>query len=387
MSGSADLADLVRPRMRVAVGDGLGAPRSVSADLTAAARAHGDISLVLGWLPTPDPGLEMAAFSDVVAFMSGWGVRAAMQAGEVRGVATRWSGVPALLHGPLRPDLLVASVVPRPDGSFAFGTEVSWMTAAVDAGARVAGVLARGSVAAAAGPGLPADQVTVIGEHIDPVPPLHFTGPKDVHHAIAAHVVGLVPEGARLQVGPGALGTAILEAVDHPVFIDSGLLPDGVVDLDRRGLLLGEPIGTYLAGGQELFEWADGRGILHPVEFTHDPTRLSTGVPFVAVNTALEIDDQGQVNVEMLNGSVVAGVGGHPDYAAAGARSVGGLSIIALPSHHRGKPTLVDALSGPVSTPSHDVEVIVTEHGVADLRGLDRVGRARAITGLWVLGR
>jgi acyl-CoA hydrolase len=95
------------------------------------------------------------------------------------------------------------------------------------------------------------------------------------------------------------------------------------------------------------------------------------------------VDEQGQVNVEGLPGAAVGGIGGHPDYAAAASRSVGGLSIVALPTESHGKPGLVPALSGPVTTPGHDVDVLVTDSGVVDLRGLDRVERARAIRGLW----
>jgi acyl-CoA hydrolase len=76
-------------------------------------------------------------------------------------------------------------------------------------------------------------------------------------------------------------------------------------------------------------------------------------------------------------------MGGHPDYAAAAARSVGGLSIVAVPTTHHGRSTLVTQLSRPVSTPAHDVDIVVTERGVADLRGLSRPERYKALTRLW----
>jgi acyl-CoA hydrolase len=204
-----------------------------------------------------------------------------------------------------------------------------------------------------------------------------------VHREIAGRVAALIPEGARLQVGPGALGAAVLDAVRVPVHVDAGLLPDGVADLDRRGLLRGTPVATYLAGGPALREWADGRPLLHGVEYTHDIGRLSALPRFVAVNTALEVDEQGQVNVEGLPGAAVGGIGGHADYAAAATRCRDGLSIVAVPATHRGRPTLVERLSAPVSTPAHDVDVLVTEHGAADLRGLDRGERAAAVRALW----
>jgi acyl-CoA hydrolase len=79
----------------------------------------------------------------------------------------------------------------------------------------------------------------------------------------------------------------------------------------------------------------------------------------------------------------VAGIGGQPDYAAAAARSVGGLSIVAVPTQRGLHRTLVERLGAPASTPGHDVDVVVTELGVADLRGLTRSERRAAIAAVW----
>src|SRR5262249_47682328 len=162
------------------------------------------------------------------------------------------------------------------------------------------------------------------------------------------------------QVGPSQIATALLHALKVPVRVDSGMLPEAVVDLDERGLLVGEPIAPYLAGGARLYAWADGRPLPHPVGYPHDPGTRSAD-PLFAVNTAVEIDIDGQVNVEGTAASALGGIGGHPDYAAAASRSVGGLSIVAVPSVHNGRSTLVSQLSRPVSTPAHDVDVVVTE--------------------------
>jgi acyl-CoA hydrolase len=101
------------------------------------------------------------------------------------------------------------------------------------------------------------------------------------------------------------------------------------------------------------------------------------------ISTAVRIARDGQVNVEGTARSALGGIGGHPDYAAAATRSIGGLSIVAVPTTHHGKPTLVSRLSRPVSTPSHDVDVVVTERGAADLRGASRPERRRALERLW----
>ena len=333
-AGAASLTSLVRPGMTVAVGDGFGAPLCVSRELSAAAARCGGVRLILGWVPRADPGLAFGAFDDVRTFMPGWGLRQAVDAGQVSFAPARMSAVPALIHGPWRPDLLVATVV-RTDDGFRFGSEVSWQRAAIAAGALVAAVVSSAAPRADAGAPLPDAQVVVVGATAEPPGVLPSATPATAYQALAALIAPLVPAGARLQVGPSPIATALLGSLAVPVRLDSGLLPSGVVDLAERGLLEGTPVGSYLAGGPRLYAWADGRRLLHPLEYTHDLGRLSAE-PLFAVNTAVEIDLDGQVNVEGTAASALGGIGGHPDYAAAAARSVGGLSIVAVPTTHRG---------------------------------------------------
>jgi len=368
--------------MRIAVEDGTGTPRSLFPALNRAAERHGDLRLLLGWTPVAEPTLDLSLFADARTVMSGWGLRAAVEAGTVTPIPMRLSAVPALLHGPLRPDLVLATVV-RTTTGLRFSAEVSWLRAAMGAGVPVAAVVSRSGPHADAGPALSEDAVIVLGETDDGPRELSFATPSPAQEQICAHAAALVPEGARVQVGPGQLGAAMLRALRVPVRIDSGLLPEQVVDLDERGLLLDQPMAAYLVGSERLYRWAHGRPLLHPLEVTHDLGRLSNGVPFVAFNTAIELDVAGQVNVEGTESAIVGGIGGHADYAAAGARSVGGLSIVAVSSTHKGRSTLVRRLSRPASTPSQDVDVVVTERGAADLRGLSRAERAAALLDLW----
>lgn len=376
------LAGLVRDRMRVAVGDGLGYPRWAMADLCHAASDHTDVSLFLGWMPMLSEGLDLTVFSDVRTIMPAGALRTPVEAGLIRAVPSRLSGVPALLQGPLRPDLLLVTVVPAP-GGYLLGCEVSWMRGLIEAGVPVAAIVSHGSPRCDTGGVIPAERVTVLGETDEGPLELADIEPTQVHEALAKHIAELVPDGARLQMGPGQLGTAVVRAIPRPVAIDSGLLSESVVDLEERGLLVGSPTAAYLAGGRRLFEWADGRPILHPVEYTHDLGRLAADPPLIAVNTALEIDVHGQVNVEGNAEVLIGGIGGHPDFAAGGSRSIRGLSVVGLPSTHRGLSTLVERLSRPVSTAAYDVDVIVTENGAADLRGLDQGERSSRLRDLW----
>ena len=383
-----NLRQLVRPGSRVALGDGCGTPRSLHAALSRAARAAGGVTLVLGWVPAELPDLDLTAFADVRCLVGGPGVRAALDAGTAHLVPARLSAAPALLAGRLRPDLLVAGLVQDTDG-LRLGAESSWMRRLIEeTDVPVAAAVSGSAPHSDAGTPWPDDRFAVLSE-VDgalgrpiavPTPP-----PDAVDLSIARGAAALVPEGARVQVGPGRLGGAILAALEVPVRLDAGLLPEAVVDLDARGLLVDTPVCSYLVGTGRLYDWADGRRLVHPVEVVHDVGRLSASgrPPLIAVNTALEIDVDGQVNVEGTARSASGMIGGHPDFAAAGARSPGGLSVIALPTRHRGRSTLVTRLARPVTTSSHDVQVVVTERGTVDLRGLDRAERRTALCHLW----
>ena len=384
----AAVGSVLRHGSTIAVGDGVGQVRTlqngdaVGAALSRLARKVGDIRLALGWLPAPLDGIDPGAFSEVVTLMPGWGARNLLQCATARFVPTRLTAVAAILSDVLRPDALITRVVER-NGALQFGTEVSWQRGLIDAGVRVLAVVDTNSPAADAGPPLDPAMVDIVGSSDDGPVRIPQKEPDPVHQALADNVLRFVPEGARLQYGPGPVGTALLNRTTVPLRVDTGLLTDAVVDLDQRGMLIGTPSATYLLGTDKLYDWADGKQILHGTEHTHDAARLSRGGPFVAVNTAIEIDAFGQINVEGVGEKVVGGIGGHPDYCAAAAQSRDGLSIIAVPSRTNGRSPFVSQLSRPVSTPGYDIDLIVTESGHADLRGTDWTRRRHLITELF----
>jgi acyl-CoA hydrolase len=204
----------------------------------------------------------------------------------------------------------------------------------------------------------------------------------DVSLAIARHVLPWLTPGCSVQYGPGPIADAVLDLVEHPLRLRSGMLTDGALRLAERGLLAGTPSAAYVAGTGPLYEWSAGRGIVDRVENTHALPSAEDS-PMVTVNMALEIDVYGQVNVQSADGREIGGIGGHPDFAVVGAVSPGGISIVALPTRRGNRSTLRKQLTGPVSTPRFDVDVVVTEHGSVDLRGLCDAERAVAVSSLW----
>ena len=161
----------------------------------------------------------------------------------------------------------------------------------------------------------------------------------------------------------------------------AALAEAGVLTNARKSLDTGVGIGGILMGGERLRRWAhrNPQIELRGTDYTHDPEVLAASHKLTAINAAIEVDLTGQINAEVAAGCYVGAVGGAVDFLRGAARSKGGLPIVALPATAKGKTRIVAQLSGPVSTPRSDGGLIVTEHGVADLRGQTLSRRVRRL--------
>jgi len=231
-------------------------------------------------------------------------------------------------------------------------------------------------------PQLPKDAVDIV-VRTDSVPlAMPSARSSDVEKAIAGHVAALIEDGSTLQIGLGSVPAAVLRALtEHrDLGIHSGMIGDEVADLAEAGVVTNArkvrdaevSIAGVLAGTSRLMKWADGNPALmmRSTRYTHDPQVLASIERFVAINSAVEVDLTGQINAEVAAGHYVGAVGGAPAFLRGAAASRGGLPIIALPSLAGDASRIVPALSGPVSTARSDIGFVVTEYGVADLRGL-----------------
>ncbi len=205
---------------------------------------------------------------------------------------------------------------------------------------------------------------------------------SDTEARIAANVASLIEDGATLQVGLGGVASRVLSLLRdrRDLGFHSGLAIDALVDLAESGALTnarktidrGLTVAGILMGSRRLYDFAHQNPAfqMRGSEYTHDAQVLRSIDRFVAINSAIEVDLTGQVNAEVAAGTYVGAVGGAPDFLRAAHASRGGLPIIALPATEKGHSRIVVNLSGPVSTPRCDAGLFVTEHGVADLRGL-----------------
>ncbi len=357
----------------LAYADGVDSARSAPAVIAAAAGIGGG-EVLLGWTPE-----ERAWLSDPAVrgrtFMAGYAAAGAVGAGRLDYLPVRLSAVPRLLAA-LRPDVAVVAGVRRGADLVYRGTVGIGPAATRSARVVVVEVDDRGPDLGA--PPIDGAIVATVARPSGP-PPL-ARGPDDIDLAVGRHVVSILPEEPTLQFGPGGIGEGVVAALNRPVGIWSGLVTEAVAGLHHRGLLRGTITAGYVWGGPAIAALAGaGRLRLLPVEETHDISRVASIDRFVGCNTALQVGLDGSVNVERIGNRVVAGIGGHADFCAAAARSGGGLSVIALRSRTRdGKSTIVPRVEV-VSTPRCDVEMVVTEHGTADLRGVDDRERARRI--------
>jgi acyl-CoA hydrolase len=215
--------------------------------------------------------------------------------------------------------------------------------------------------------------------------------------AIARHVAELIPDNATLQIGIGATPDSVLSLLTdrRGLGVHAGLITDAIFDLVECGAVdnshkeidRGVSVTGSMFGTERLYRWADQNPALRvcPVSYTHDARVLASLETFHAVNGAIEVDLTGQVNAEVMGGVHAGTIGGGPAFARAAMMSSQGRSIVTLPSSTKGGAVtrIVSQLpDGAVTTSRADADIVVTEHGVAHLRGAsisERMNRLIAI--------
>jgi 4-hydroxybutyrate CoA-transferase len=211
--------------------------------------------------------------------------------------------------------------------------------------------------------------------------------------SIAGHVAELIPDGATMQMGIGAIPDTMLKYLyeKKDLGIHTELFSDGIIDLVDAGVLTnakktlhqGKIIAGFILGTQRLYNWVDDNPLieLHPTEYVNDPFVIAQNDRMVAVNSAIEVDLTGQVCADSIGPKIYSGVGGQLDFIYGASRSKGGVPIIALPSTAKEFSRIVPMLkqgAGVVTTRNH-VRYIVTEYGVADIYGKTIRQRAHAL--------
>ncbi|HEX5406491.1 MAG TPA: acetyl-CoA hydrolase/transferase C-terminal domain-containing protein [Pseudonocardiaceae bacterium] len=292
----------------------------------------------------------------------------------------------------IRVDVFAAQVAPPdPDGYCSFGPVVSYSPSAMSAARMVVLEVNDGF------PRMPghrgarrdaADVVVLAGA--DDVRELGTASAGPVEETIGGLLADLIPNGATTQLGIGSIPERFLAALagHRNLRIHSGAIPEAAIELIDAGVFAGgdSHVTTSLLGTKRLYEYAaDPRnGIrVEPVSLTHAPATLMDVGPLFSVNSAFEVDLSGQVNAEYSGGRKRASAGGQSDFGRWA--HLTGANIIAMRARSRsGGPTIVPVLGAPHAVTTHrsDLDYVVTEFGVADLRSKTLRQRAAALAAI-----
>ncbi len=401
---------LIRPGSQILLHSACAEPQTLVEGLIAGVRAGQPNlqNLTLYALTYRGAGGPTPAYADLALLRSGHlhlksffphpALKAASQAGLVDYLPASFSTLPGLLrNGFIRPDLALVQVTPPDErGLCSFGPAADLIAALLDLNLPLIAEMNQ-QLPFVYGPLVEPGRFAAIVES-DRMPlevPGLIAGP--VEQQVAANVAELIPNGATVQLGVGTVPEAVMKHLRdrRDLSLHGGAFSDGIVELLQSGAVTnankpfdqGKAVASLLIGSRHLFDFAHNNPLieLQGIDICNTPLRVAQLPGFVSVNSALEVDYWGQVNAEMVGEWQLAGVGGQLDYVSGAWYAPGGLSIIALPSATpSGKPRIVPRLAAgsPVSTPRHLAQIVVTEKGVADLRGKSLSERERLLRGV-----
>jgi len=376
------------------------APTFLLDALVARAPELSDVGVIHLHLEGTGPHLapEMATHFRHRALFIGPNARQAIYEGRADFVPVFFSDIPALFRTGAYPlDVVFANVTP-PDahGFCSLGVSVEAMHAAVDA-AKTVIVQFNPSIPRTLGESfIHVSQIDMAIE-VDQ-PPFEHPRPVigNVERRIGAFIADLIPDGATLQLGIGAIPSATAELLTHKkdLGVHTEMFTDAIVDLveagvvtgDRKARNRGKLVATFLMGTSRLYGFIHDNPMveMRPVDFTNDTHVIRSLENMVAINSAIEVDLSGQVVADSIGYRMYSGVGGQMDFMRGAALSPGGRPIIALPSTassdgsvSRITPSIKEG-AGVVTTRAH-VRTVVTEWGVAELWGRSLRERAKAL--------
>lgn len=215
--------------------------------------------------------------------------------------------------------------------------------------------------------------------------PMSEGGLSDVHAKIGAYIADLIPDGATMQMGIGAIPDAVLNFLGdkHDLGVHTELFSDSVIDMVEAGVITnarktlnpGKITAGFMIGTNRLYEWAHDNPLidLRRTEYINDPFVIAQNYRQVAINSAIEVDLTGQVCADSIGPKLYSGVGGQLDFIYGASRSEGGVPVIALPATaRRGTMSRITPMlkqGAGVVTSRYHVHYVVTEYGVASLYG------------------
>jgi acyl-CoA hydrolase len=321
------------------------------------------------------------------AFFYGGATRAGGQAGWIDFIPAYFSELPSLIErGQIPADVVFSMASPMDEhGYFSLSLGADYTMAALKK-ARVVVLEVNPNVPFANGNcHVHISQVTALVESDEPVMEVGLPKIGPVQEAIGKYVADMIDDGSTLQIGYGGIPDAVVMQLTakHDLGIHTEMIGDGILTLIESGAvtnrkktyLPGKMVATFALGSKKLYQFMHRNPALemHPVDFTNDPYLAAKNDKLMAINATLQIDFLGQCGSESLAHLPYSGTGGQVDFVRAANRSNGGKAFIVLPS--TAKDDTISRIAPSLSPGTHvttgknDINYVVTEFGVAQLRG------------------
>ena len=299
-------------------------------------------------------------------------------------------------NGALRCDVALVQVSEPVDGMVSLGTSVDCSVAALEV-ARERIAVVNPNVPFAYGDLVPLERFTALVKGDTPLITKEYAQPSETDQAIGRHCAELVPDGACLQMGIGAMPNAICACLrDHKhLGLHTEMFSDGALQLIQKGVIdnsckvidTGKVVASFLLGSQKVYDFVDRNPavLMKEIAYTNDPWNIARNPGMVSINSAIEIDLTGQVCADSIGTRIYSGTGGQLDFVRGAKLSKGGKAIIAMASRTtKGMPKIVPVLKpgAGVVTPRADIQWVVTEFGAVNLYGKSLQERAKLLTSI-----
>lgn len=341
---------------------------------------------ILGIQPSSILTPELKGRYTFVSWFSGAPSRKAIQAGLADVMPNYYRDIPGIWREFYRPDVFYCTVSPMDrHGWFSFGCTAAEVMAQYENAKYIFLEVNPNMPRTFGSQHIHISKVTALCENNVQLAELPSVESDAVSETIGNLIAEEIPNGSVIQLGVGAVPNAVgkLLLSKRDLGIHTELFTESMVDLIESGAVTnyskqinkGKSIATFAMGTRKLYDFLDDNpGVeFHPVDYTNDPQVIAQNDRAMSINSALEVDFYGQVCAESIGPKHFSGTGGQVDYVRGSVMSKGGKSFIAFPSTTKNdtiskiKPMLTEGAV--VSTSKNDVDMIVTEYGIAKLRG------------------
>jgi 4-hydroxybutyrate CoA-transferase len=394
-----DIADIIGSKAKIGLGNACAEPQTLmealidNRDRFEAIEAYGFINYWPEGFIKHDMGGNFKLKVFMVDRFSADGVKK----GYTEYIPCRYSRIPDLfIKGYISLDVaLISTTPPNEKGYCSFGVSSDFTKAMAKSAKKVIAEVNHQMPWVFGDNRIHVSEIDYMIETDRPLPQVSRKALSELDKQIGRNVSQLIEDGATIQMGIGRLSEAFLASLNEKRWlgVHSGLLPDGIVELvkkgvidnSQKGLKNGKIVTTTMIGTDKLFNFVNRNRAVesYPSNYTHNQVTLAKLNKLHTINSAIRVDLTGQINAETVEGFQVSGVGGQTDFICGAALSKGGKSIIVTSSTstYEKKSKIIPFLDKGSSVTSlrHDIDYVVTEYGIAFLRGKTLNERAKAL--------